>query len=61
MIVEITNPNITEGVYKVSLLSRWQDSNLRPPAPKAGWVNLIIYQLILLKFQIISKLGNEHN
>ena len=21
-------------------MSRWQDSNLRPPAPKAGWVSL---------------------
>ena len=24
-----------------NLLSRWQDSNLRPPAPKAGWINYL--------------------
>ena len=31
---------INRGEKRLSnLLSRWQDLNLRPPAPKAGWIS----------------------
>ena len=31
---------INRGEKRLSnLLSRWQDLNLRPPAPKVGWIS----------------------
>ena len=54
---EATRPYVKNTIYKKSqlllaFLSGWQDSNLRPPAPKAGAITGLRYTPNLIRYDL---------
>ena len=48
------NPHLLDEGYWFLVLSRWQDSNLRPPAPKADCFSYLKKRENKLKITVIT-------